>query len=294
MAPSCWFRTATAVVLLAQPAFALVGHRAPLVRTHRVAAASPALVPLPPPPAGRRPPPPRCQQPPPPPQQQQPSAGALILTPEVSIGVGMALLLILVFNRLFTDELLNSQSRADLIATIGPTVLVLEGLTRLDITPREAEPVPLDGREVAWVAPDLAPALQRQLEWTVEAAMTALPTSSLAVWYGGETVALRGKLADGVAAGGAEAYARAVVPGPLLRKASESKSGAPDYLPSLQVLPGRFEFSYLPVATQAVLLVPLPKQQGALILGADRNRAFREDDVAWARQLAAGLATSGA
>lgn len=295
MAPSFTrLRTAIAVALLAQPTFALVAHRAPPVRTGRASAAYQALITIPPAPAGRRTLPPRCQQPSSsPPQQQQPSAGALILSPEVSIGVGLALLLILVFNRLFTEELLNSQSRADLIATIGPTVLVLEGLTRLDITPREAEPVPLDGRDVAWVASGLAPALQRQLEWSVEAAMTALPTSSLAVWYGGETVALRGKLAEGVAAGGAEAYARAVVPGPLLRKASESKSGAPDYLPSLQVLPGRVEFSYLPAATQAVLLVPLPGQ-GALILGADRQRAFREDDVAWARQLAAGLAASGA
>ena len=292
MVARAMLRTAIAVVLLPQSTLGLVAHRAPLVRSCR--AASPALTTVPPPPAAGRSPPPRCQQPTPPPSQQQPpSLGALILSPEVSIGVGLALLLTLVFNRLFTDELLNSQSRADLIATIGPTVLVLEGLTRLDITPREAEPMPLDGREVSWVAPGLAPALQRQLEWTVEAAMTVLPTSSLAMWYGGETVALRGKLAEGVAADGAEAHASAVVPGPLLRKASESKSGAPDYLPNLQVLPGRVEFTYLPAATQAVLLVPLPKQ-GVLILGSDKQRAFREDDVAWARQLAAGLAAGGA
>ena len=66
-----------------------------------------------------------------------------ISSPEVALGVGSALLLILVGNRLVTEELLNSQSRADLIATAGATVLLLEALTRLDITPREAEPVPL-------------------------------------------------------------------------------------------------------------------------------------------------------
>ena len=124
-----------------------------------------------------------------------------------------------------------------------------------------------------------------------------------------------------------------------LKKCSD-RSGTPEYLPSLQILPGRFEFTYLPTATQAatnpnpnpnphphpspnpspspspnpnpnpnpnpspspnpnpnlptatqaVLLVPLPGVTGgAIILGADQARAFKEDDVAWARTVASGL-----
>ena len=36
--------------------------------------------------------------------------------------------------------------------------------------------------------------------------------------------------------------------------------GAPEYLPSLQILPGRFEFAYMPAATQALLMVPLSEE----------------------------------
>lgn len=213
-----------------------------------------------------------------------------ILSPEFTIYVGLALLLVLVGNRLFTEELLNSQSRADLIATIGPTVLILEGLTRLDITPKEAEPVPLDGSNVAWVAPGLEPALTSQLEWSTEALISCLPASSVAIVSDGATVALRGTLPASVT--GAPP-GQAVVPGPLLSKCLNSKSGAPDYLPSLQILPGRFEFTYLPAATQTLLLVPVPPN-GALIIGSDTARAFKEDDIAWARTMAAGLAQIGA
>lgn len=44
-----------------------------------------------------------------------------ISSPEVALVVGSVLLTILVANRLFTnqEEMLNSQSRADLIATAG-------------------------------------------------------------------------------------------------------------------------------------------------------------------------------
>lgn len=211
-----------------------------------------------------------------------------ISSPEVALGVGSALLLILVGNRLVTEELLNSQSRADLIATAGATVLLLEALTRLDITPREAEPVPLVGAEVAWVDPLLPAAQRRELDWAADALTSCLPACSLAIWRDGQTVGLRGTLPARVAADAA-AYGQAVVPGPLLLKCLESKSGAPDYLPSLQILPGRLEFTYLPDATQAVLLVPLPGCGGALILGAAQARAFKEDDVAWARTVASGL-----
>jgi hypothetical protein len=49
----------------------------------------------------------------------------------------------------------------------------------------------------------------------------------------------------------------AVSAGPLLSKCVGKKSGAPEYLPSLQLLPGRMEFTYLPEATQSVLILPL-------------------------------------
>ena len=212
-----------------------------------------------------------------------------ISSPEVALVVGSVLLTVLVANRLFTEDLLNSQSRADLIATAGATVLLLEALTRLDITPREADSVPLDGVKVTWVDPALPAAQRRELDWAADALTSCLPARSLAIVRDGRTIGLRGTLSARVASDAA-AYGQAVAPGPLLLKCLESTSGAPDYLPSLQILPGRFEFTYLPAATQALLLVPLPGiSGGAIILGADQARAFKEDDVAWARTVASGL-----
>lgn len=99
-------------------------------------------------------------------------------SPEVALVAGSVLLSVLVANRLFTEELLNSQSRADLIATVGATVLLLEALTRLDITPREADSVPLDGGEVAWIDPALPAAQRRELDWAVDALTSCTPARS--------------------------------------------------------------------------------------------------------------------
>jgi len=217
-----------------------------------------------------------------------------ISSPEVALVVGSVLLTILVANRLFTnqEEMLNSQSRADLIATAGATVLLLEALTRLDITPREADSVPLDGANVDWLDPSLPAAQRRELDWAADALTSCLPARSLAIVRDGRTLGLRGTLSARVVSDEA-AYSQAVASGPLLDKCLKKcrdRSGTPDYLPSLQILPGRFEFTYLPTATQAVLLVPLPGVTGgAIILGADQARAFKEDDVAWARTVASGL-----
>lgn len=41
--------------------------------------------------------------------------------------------------------------------------------------------------------------------------------------------------------------------------------------------------------TQALLMLPLPGLEGALVLGADRARAFKGDEVSWARTLALRL-----
>ena len=72
----------------------------------------------------------RC---PPPLLAASPPPRSPLLNPEVSLGVGVAILLLLVTNRLFTEDLLNSQSRADLIATAAGVVICLGALSNLDI-----------------------------------------------------------------------------------------------------------------------------------------------------------------
>lgn len=177
----------------------------------------------------------------------------LLLQPTVSIGAGSALLLALVGNRLLTDDLFNSQSRSDLIATLAPILLVLKALSDFDITPREAEAVPLDGTEQEWVSDDLRADARAELEWAADSLFASTPCCSLAIWQGGQTQLLRG-LVPRAALG---QPGSAVSAGPLLSKCVGKKSGAPEYLPSLQLLPGRMEFTYLPEATQSVLILPL-------------------------------------
>merc|ERR1711972_410275 len=109
--------------------------------------------------------------------------------------------------------------------------------------------------------------------------------AALAVYHEGRTLLLRGT----VSLNASEGASQAVVPGPLLEKCMMRKNGAPDYLPALQLLPGRVEFGYFPLMTQGVLMLPFVGSPGALILAFDRQRGFGEADVAWARSMAGRL-----
>jgi hypothetical protein len=71
------------------------------------------------------------------------------------------------------------------------------------------------------------------------------------------------------------------------------------YLPTLQALPGRVEFTYLPINTQEVLVLPVPTtsaEEGgrcyALVLGGDTAKSFAPKDVVWGREIAAWIGDS--
>ena len=188
----------------------------------------------------------------------------ILLRAEPAMAVGSALLLLLVGNRLVTSELLNSQSRADLIAVIAPVLIILKALGDLDITPREAEAVPAAGQPCDWVEPSLPAAARAELGWAAQACLGMGACTSVALWRGERTLLLRGTLPRSVVAA---AGPGAVVPGPVLSKVAARLNGAPDYLPALQLLPGRIEFSYLPENAQGVLMLPLTgSTRGALLL----------------------------
>ena len=217
------------------------------------------------------------------------SFGQQLRAPEIGIASGCGLLLALVANRLVTEDLLNSQSRADLIATVGPVLLTLDALTNLDITPRVAEAEKMAGASVAWTEPSIEGEARHELVWAADTLSECLACASVAVWLSsGATIATRGLLSRVAAT----APAAAVRPGTLLEKCAQSTSGAPENLPALQLLPGRIEFSYFPEETQALLMVPLGGQSGAIVLGGDKKRAFASEDVQWARVIATRLGTT--
>ena len=212
----------------------------------------------------------------------------LLLRANAGLAVGGVLLTLLVGNRLFTDELLNSQSRADLIGAVGPVLIILKALGDLDITPVEKEAVPPAGVLGEWVEPSLPEAVRTELGWASSALLEMNGCTTVALWRDGRTVMLRGVLPSRTVPG-----PDAVAPGVLLSKAAARTNGAPDYLPALQLLPGRVEFSYLPENAQGVLMLPLTGEtRGALLLACDRQRGFGPDDVEWARAIAGRVAES--
>ena len=171
-----------------------------------------------------------------------------------------------------------------MIATVAPVLIVLKALSDLDITPKEAEPLVLDGADVSWVEPSLPGEVISELEWAADALMASAPCAAVALYHEGRTLLLRGVLPS------SQPSESAIEPGPLLSKCLQRTNGAPDYLPALQLLPGRVEFGYLPSLTQGVLMLPFVGSTGALILACDRQRGFTEEDVAWARAIAVRLA----
>jgi hypothetical protein len=60
------------------------------------------------------------------------------------------------------------------------------------------------------------------------------------------------------------------------------------YLPTLQALPGRVEFTYLPSNTQEALLLPVSSTQ-VLVLGSNTAKSFSPRDIAWSQVIASRL-----
>ena len=69
---------------------------------------------------------------------------------------------------------------------------------------------------------------------------------------------------------------RATDSGAILRKAINTQEEI--YLPDLQILPGKVEFSYLPINCQSLLIIPV-SQESAVILGTNKAKALKLGDL---------------
>ena len=64
-------------------------------------------------------------------------------------------------------------------------------------------------------------------------------------------------------------------------------TGEEVYLPDIQILPGKVEFSYLPINFQSVAIIPLSgsdgaggaKPRGALVIGTNQAKVMRVPDL---------------
>jgi len=194
----------------------------------------------------------------------------LRLLPLISGAIGGTLLL---FNRLTTPELTNSQARSDVLGVILSAVLILVGLLWQQIQPRNPEAVNLIGQEGFELDRELPEIVQTELAWASHILLTNTVTRSLVVYYQDKVLLRRGIL-------GTKAQ---ITPGPIIQRCLNT--GKPVYLVSLQLYPGAIEFDYLPENTQGVICQPLGKQ-GVMILGANAPRSYTKQDETWISAIA--------
>jgi hypothetical protein len=180
---------------------------------------------------------------------------------------------LLLFNRLSTLELTNSQARSDVLGVILSALLILVGLLWQQIQPRNPETVNLIGQEGFELEQNLPDIVKTELAWASHILLTNTVTRSLVIYYQGKVILRRGILAPKVE----------VSPGAIMERCLNT--GKAIYLVSLKIYPGRVEFDYLPENTQGVICQPLGKH-GVMILGANAPRSYTKQDENWIASLA--------
>ncbi|MCO5594129.1 hypothetical protein L7F22_048150 [Adiantum nelumboides] len=171
----------------------------------------------------------------------------------------------------------SAQSRADVIAVVLSATLVLTGLVWISIKPKKLIPVKLDGISCLRREESLPPRAAAEVMWAWETLKTASCCRGLVIVYQGCCV-LQAGLASVV-----QGEAKTVDPTSLIKGSlceAAWRSGKQSYLANLSLYPGRYELSFLPSNTQAVILQPLG-DEGIMIVAGDTVRGFGPTDQAW-------------
>lgn len=197
---------------------------------------------------------------------------------------------------------MGTQSRMDLLAVFSAGAVLLNGVSKLDVTSVIAETVELEGTlldDVEYV--DIGMEINQNLvNWALHSVLQSSPAVSavLLVWskqsQKWNICALRGVVPY-------DPSLRKAIPvgvsTPILDRFLRNGEGNEEtYLPTLQALPGRAEITYLPQNTQGVLMVPInivdsKYDKAALVLGSDTAKSFTPRDVAWCQLIANRLGT---
>mmetsp|Transcript_17088 Transcript_17088/g.22179 ORF Transcript_17088/g.22179 Transcript_17088/m.22179 type:complete len:352 (-) Transcript_17088:118-1173(-) len=231
-----------------------------------------------------------------------------------SVVVGFIGLIVCLINRLGSDfdsieTLSGVQSRSDLLAVVACGSVLLNGLTQLDVTSALADTVQLEGEyyniEVYGGDSNTVSAANIDVDdakWVLESLLTTTPASSAVLLKGSSKGSNEQNTWKVIASGGVLPYnlcqSRKNISGgktPILNRfLRQGDSRSETYLPTLQALPGKAEFQYLPANTQAALLLPVSglneyvddkNGRTVLVLGADTAKSFSPRDVAWCQSI---------
>lgn len=174
----------------------------------------------------------------------------------------------------------SSQSRADVLTLALAVTIVLTGLVWISIRPKYFPPVKLQGVECKRVEVTLPAKAAAELYWVRESLANITCCQSLVIVYKSSCLIQVGVMSESATVQG-EAVS---VDAPKLVQGSLCQgiwsSGKQNYMANLAIYPGRFELSFLPQNTQAVILQPLG-DEGVMIVAGDRIRGFSQSDQAW-------------
>ena len=221
--------------------------------------------------------------------------------------VGLVILLVgrVIFNVDNTEvDDLAQETRSNLLAVFACGGVLLSGISKLDVTSALAQVVTLEGTklEEPLILTDDKDTDESTMaiQWVLKSLLTATPAKTAVLLRksgdasGGswDVLALAGIVPDTWVA------SKSAVPSytPILDR-FQSAAAQETYLPTLQALPGKAEFTYLPVNAQAALLLPVRSIDGnssdtvtVLALGSDQARSFTPRNVAWGQAVASRLA----
>ncbi len=179
----------------------------------------------------------------------------------------------LLANRMVTDNLTTSQSRADALGVLLSAVLILVGLLWQQAQPKIPDAVNLVGEEGFEIDDALPDAIKTELAWASHILLTNTVTKVVAVYYDRKTILRRGFLGKSNQVNIGTIAARVM------------KTQKPIYLVKLELYPGRVEFDYLPENTQGVIVQPLG-EKGVMVLGANVPRSYTKQDENWVTAIA--------
>ena len=132
---------------------------------------------------------------------EAPSLSKLFNSPILSIGAGAGGMILLLINRLGLDVMMVSdvQSRADIIAVIGCSALLLNVLSEQDISARNRDPVPLVGYalKVPLIAEGMLPSVSSAISWCINTVLQTTPVTSVHIIEGSKVLGRGGVIGSG-------------------------------------------------------------------------------------------------
>jgi hypothetical protein len=218
---------------------------------------------------------------------------SVILSDVGSILLGSLGLLVCVVNHILASNsddnvaIMGQQSRTDLLATFSSIALLLNGVSKLDVTSALAETVILEGIKEEkiqytdvgerWLLrgqdfttstsskEDASTKSKTRFQWALQSILTSSPAETavimiydkdISTWRPGVFTGIVPKSLSQLQKDNHTMLMRSNTP--ILDRFLTVGPTKESYLPTLQALPGKVEFlTYLPTNTQAVLILPL-------------------------------------